>query len=174
MPHFSATVRSSKQLDSDINMKQPSNRQHHRTRGEGLALVIILVAIIGAGSWWLFSTKKQSETEARAFGRSVIEHVAVSHDQAFLSSNLGPQAKAQLSDSQQKYLVSKLGELGSPAQPIKIDENMTFELKFFEPRGFFTAHLNYPSQPVKIEIAVSHPVGKWQVDDMTVTWKAPL
>jgi len=52
------------------------------------------------------------------------------------------------------------------------DENITFESKFFAPKGYFTAHLNYPTQPVSMEIAISHPVGKWQVDDLTVTWNA--
>jgi hypothetical protein len=151
-------------------MKQPNYSYRNRTRGEGLVIVIILVAIIGAGTWWLFSTKKQSEQAARTFGRDVIEHLAIQHDQPYFSANLGPQAKAELTDAQQKFLVAKLTELGVPAQPIKIDENITFESKFFEPKGFFTAHLNYPSQPVTMQIAVSHPVGKWQVDDMTVTW----
>jgi hypothetical protein len=51
-----------------------------------------------------------------------------------------------------------------PAQPIRIDENVTWESHFFEPKGFFTAHLNYPTQNATLQISVSHPVGKWQVD----------
>ena len=153
-------------------MKQPNKYSRNGARAEGLVIVFILVAIIGAGAWWLFNTKKQSQSDARVFGRAIIEHLAVNHDQAFFAANLGPQAKAELSDSQQKYLVAKLAELGVPAQPIKIDENITFEMNFFEPKGLFTAQLNYPTQPVKMEIMVSHPVGKWQVDDMTVTWNA--
>jgi hypothetical protein len=62
--------------------------------------------------------------------------------------------------------------MGTPAQPIKIDENVTFESQFFSPRGFFVAHLNYPGQPSTMELAISHPVGKWQVDNLTITWKA--
>jgi hypothetical protein len=151
-------------------MKQQNSSYRNGTRGEGLVVVIILVAIIGAGVWWLFSTKKQSEKEARAFGREMIEHLAVQHDQAFFSNNLGPQAKVDYPKPQQDYLISKLVELGVPAQPIQIDENITFESQFFAPKGYFTAHLNYPSQPATMELAISHPVGKWQVDNLTVTW----
>ena len=151
-------------------MKQQNESYRNREHAEGLVVVIILVAIIGAGVWWLFSTKKQSEQGARAFGREMIEHLAVQHDQAFFANNLGPQAKLDYPPSQQQYMIGKFRDLGVPAQPIKIDENITFESQFFSPRGFFTAHLNYPGQPATLELAISHPVGKWQVDNLTMTW----
>ena len=151
-------------------MKQQHSSYRNRTRGEGLVVIIVLLAIIGAGVWWLFSTKEQSEKEARAFGREMIERLTVQHDKTFFANSLGPQAKMDYPKPQQEYLVSKLAELGVPAQPIKIDENITFESKFFSPKGYFTAHLNYPSQPATMELAISHPVGKWQVDNLTVTW----
>ena len=152
-------------------MKNPKHSGSSR-RGEGLVIIIILVAIIAIIAWWLFSTKKQSEREARAFGRQVIERLALNHDVAFFASNLGPQAKLDDPPSTQQMVQQKLTQMGTPAQPIKIDENITFESQFFSPRGFFTAHLNYPSQPVTMELAISHPVGKWQVDNLTITWKA--
>lgn len=154
-------------------MKIPSNSYRTKTRGEGLVIVIILVAIIGAGVWWLFSIKKQSDKDARAFGRELIEKLAVNHDQAFFADHLGPQAKMDYPPSQQVYLMSKLKELGTPAQPIPIDEKVTFESQFFAPRGYFTGHLNYPGQPATMEVAVSHPVGKWQIDNLTMTWSRP-
>ena len=151
-------------------MKQQHSSYRNRARGEGLVVIIVLLAIIGAGVWWLFSTKTQSEKEAHAFGREMIERLTVQHDKTFFANSLGPQAKTDYPKPQQEYLVSKLAELGVPAQPIKIDENITFESKFFSPKGYFTAHLNYPSQPATMELAISHPVGKWQVDNLTVTW----
>src|SRR3954469_2715614 len=141
-------------------------------RGEGLVLVVVVVLILGAGAWWLFSTKTQSDKEARAFGREMIDHLAVQHDISFFGNNLGPQAKMDYPQSTQQLVIQKLTELGTPVQPIKIDENVTFESQFFSPRGFFTAHLNYPTGPLMMELAVSHPVGKWQVDNLTITWKA--
>jgi hypothetical protein len=152
-------------------MKKQSTSNLNR-RGEGLVIVIILVVILGAGAWWLFSTKNQSDKEARAFGRQMIENLAVKHDLAFFSNNLGPQAKLDYPPSMQQMVVQKLTEMGTPVQPIKIDESVTFESQFFSPRGVFTAHLNYPSGPSLMQLAISHPVGKWQVDDLTITWKA--
>ena len=69
--------------------------------------------------------------------------------------------------SQQQYVMSQFQQLGVPQQPIKIDETVTFESHFFSPRGHFTAHLFYPTQAATLEIDVSHPVGKWQLDNMT-------
>jgi len=57
--------------------------------------------------------------------------------------------------------------LGVPQQPIKIEETVTFENRFFSPHGHFTAHLFYPTSAGTLELDVSHPVGKWQVDSMT-------
>ena len=150
-------------------MKNAFQSDRNGRRAEGLVVVIILVAILGIGAWWLFSTKKQSDREARAFGREMIERLAVKHDQAFFANNLGPQAKTDFSIYNQQNLISKLTAMGVPAQPIKIDENVTFESQFFAPKGYFTAHLNYPGQPATMELAISHPVGKWQVDDLTLT-----
>jgi hypothetical protein len=150
-------------------MKNP--RSSGQCRGEGLVIIIILLAIIGGGVWWLFSTKKQSQREAQAFGREVVDRLVVKHDVNFLANNLSPAAKQGLVKSQQDYLVSKFTEMGTPSQPIQIDENITFESQFFSPRGFFTAHLNYPTQPVELQVAISHPVGKWQIDDLTINWK---
>jgi hypothetical protein len=149
-------------------MKKLNSSNRTSAGGEGLVVVIILLAIVGAGVWWLFNTKQTSDREARTFGREMIQRLTVQHDRAFFA-DLGPQAKMEYPQTEQLRIIAKLTELGVPAQPIKIDENVTFESKFFSPRGFFTAHLNYPAQPYTLELAVSHPVGKWQIDNLTLT-----
>lgn len=136
-------------------------------------MVIIFVALVGGGIWWLYSHKRAMDQEGRAFGREMIQRLAVSHDLAFFTNNLGPQARLDYPPSQQQYIVSKFTELGVPLQPIKTEENMTWESHFFEPKGFFTAHLNYPGQAATVQIAISHPVSKWQLDNLTFSWEPP-
>ena len=145
-------------------------QRHRKPAGEGLVVVIILLAIVAGGAWWLFSLKKNSDKDARAFGREMIERLAVHHDKAFFSDHLSPQARLDYPPSQQDYIVQKLTEMGTPAQPIPIAEVVTFESQFFSPRGYFTAQLNYPGQGATMVIAVSHPVGKWQVDNIEMNW----
>ena len=83
------------------------------------------------------------------------------------------QAKLDNPPSQQQYVMSKFQELGVPAQPIQIDEKITWESHFFEPKGFFTAHLIYSEQSATLQIAVSQPVSKWQLDNINITWTRP-
>lgn len=154
-------------------MKRLSNNWRSNEAGTGLAVVIILLAIIGGIAWWLFNTKSTSDREARAFGREMIQRLAVQHDQAFFANNLGPQARLDFPPSQQQFMFIKLTEMGVPAQPIQIEENVTFESKFFSPRAYFVAHLNYPTQSATAQLAISHPVSKWQVDNLTLTWERP-
>jgi hypothetical protein len=154
-------------------MKQLNQRYRSTVAGQGLVVVIILLALIGGGYWWLNSHKQAMDREGRAFGKEMIQRLAVQHDVNFFASNLGPQAKLDYPPSQQQYILSKFTELGVPAQPIKIEENMTWESHFFEPKGYFTAHLNYPGQGATAQIAISHPVSKWQLDNLTLSWEPP-
>jgi len=153
-------------LDLDIDMNKLTIRKRNAAAGEGLVVVIILVALLGIGAWWLFSTKASSDKEARAFGREFITRLAVNYDQAYFAANLSPQARLENPPSRQAYIIGKLKEFGTPAQPIPIEESVTFESKFFSPRGYFNAKLNYPGQAAAMQIAISHPVGKWQVDNI--------
>ena len=154
-------------------MKNSELDRRSNTSGQGLVVVIILLAIIAGGFWWLFNNKQTMDREMRTFGLEMIQGLTVNHDAALFANHLSPQAKLDNPPSQQQYIISKLQELGVPAQPIKIDENITWESHFFEPRGFFTAHLIYPSQTATLQIAVSHPVSKWQLDNVTMTWNRP-
>jgi hypothetical protein len=144
-----------------------SKKAHNRTAGDGLVFVIIFLALIGVGVWWLYQHKNSMDKEGRAFGRQAIEALTVRYDKNFYNANLSPQARVNNPPSVQEALVQQLQQLGTPAQPIKIDENMTWENHFFEPKGYFTAHLNYPARGATMQIAISHPVSKWQLDDVT-------
>ena len=143
------------------------------TTGTGLVILIILLALIGGGAWWLFDNKKTMDREARVFAKEVAQRLAINRDAAFFAERLSPQAKLEFPPSQQQYVLAKLQELGVPAQPIQMEETVTFESHFFQPRGFFVAHLNYPGQAGAMEFGVSHPVGRWQIDTFNLRWERP-
>ena len=143
-----------------------TRNRKYKQAGDGLVVVIIFLALIGGGVWYLYYHKNEMDKEGRAFGRQMIEALTVRHDRAFFANNLGPQAKLDNPPSAQEAWIQQFTQLGVPAQPIKIEENMTWESQFFEPKGYFTAHLNYPARGATMRIAISHPVGKWQLDNL--------
>ena len=148
-------------------MKKTKLSSQTKLSGQGLVVVFILLAVIGAGLWYLYSNKATTDREARAFAREAIKRITVDHDLKYFSDHLGPQAKLDNPPSQQQFLIQRFTQMGVPAQPIQIEENVTWESYFFEPRGYFTAHLNYPAQPVMLQMATSHPVSRWQIDNVS-------
>ena len=146
------------------NMKLSSQT---KLSGQGLVVVFILLAVVGAGLWYLYSNKSTTDREARVFAREAVKRLVVDHDLKYLGEHLGPQAKLDNPPSQQQYMIQRFTQFGVPTQPIQIDESVTWESYFFEPRGYFTAHLNYPAQGATLQIATSHPVSRWQLDNIT-------
>lgn len=140
-----------------------------KTSGEGLALIIIVLVIVGGILWYLYSTKAATDRDARQYGHEVVNRLAVKHDRALLDQDLAPQAKMENPPSQRDYLIQRFAQFGVPAQPIEIDDNVTFDSYFFKPHGFFTAHLNYPGQPATLQIAVSQGDTKWLIENITFT-----
>src|ERR1051326_6092103 len=108
-------------------MKNPKTNTRLNTSGQGLVILIIVLILVGGLLWYLYSTKQQTDKEARVFGREVVEKLAVGHDLNFLSAHLSPQARLDLPPSQQQFMITEMQQLGVPTQPIKIDENITWE-----------------------------------------------
>ncbi len=154
-------------------MKTNKLSSQNKLSGQGLVVVFILLAVIGAGLWYLYSNKTTTDREARVFAREAVKRLVVDHDLKYLSEHLGPQAKMDNPPSQQQYMIQRFTQFGVPEQPIKIDESVTWESYFFEPRGYFTAHLNYPGQGATLQIATSHPVSRWQLDNITFATQQP-
>jgi len=139
----------------------------------GIAVIFIVLAIIGAILWYLYSTKASTDRAAREYGHDIINRFIVNHDRSMLETELSPDMKLRNPPSARDYMIQRVTQLGAPEQPIQIEDNVTFDSYFFQPHGFFTAHLNYPGQGLILQIAVSHPETKWQVDDITGPAPAP-
>ena len=149
-------------------MKNTKLSSRSKLSGQGLIVVIIALVLVGAGLWYLYSNKATTDREAREFAREAVKRLAVDRDRQYLEGHLGPQAKLDLPPSGRDYLIQRFTQLGVPSQPIQIDESVTFQSYFFEPSGIFTAHLNYPGQGMMLQMATSHPVSRWQIDNVTL------
>ena len=147
------------------------NKLSLRTNSSGQVLVLVLiVVVILAGLWWyLDSTKTSTQRDAVRYGHEVINRLVVNHDRALLDQDLAPQAKLEMPPSQRDYVIQRFTQWGVPSQPIQIEDNVTFDSHFFSPHGFFTAQLNYPGQPVTLQIAISQGATKWLVENITIS-----
>jgi hypothetical protein len=148
-------------------MKNLKMNSRSNSSGQVLGILIILLALLGAGAWWLVSNKQAMAKEGREFGRETIQRLAVQHDLKFFAEHLSPEARRQFPPSMQQQLISTFQEFGAPVGPIDVQGDVQFQSHFFEPRGNFHARLNYPARPAEINISVSHPVGRWQIDDIS-------
>ena len=104
--------------------------------------------------------------EGRAFGREAVQRIAVQHDLNFFASHLSPEARLQFPPSAQQDFIGRIQKLGTPAGSVDVQGDITFQSQFFEPRGNFHARINYPARGAEINVAISHPVGRWQIDDV--------
>jgi hypothetical protein len=141
-----------------------------RVRGEGLVLVIVILAILGGGYWYLLSTRRNSEQEAWNYAREVAEHVALQRDARFVDLNLSARAQVEMPPSSRERILNKLGELGAPDKRINLTGHVDFSSHFFDPKGSFRAQINFPASAVYLDMSISPSRGPWQIDALTVTW----
>lgn len=141
-----------------------------REQGEGLVLVIIILAILGGACWYLFSSRRNVEKEAQIYAREVAEHIALQRDARFIDLNLSPQAQIEMPPSARQRILAQIGELGAADKQIKITGRVTFSSHFFEPKGSFRAQVNFAATPVYLDMAISPSHGPWQIDALNLTW----
>jgi hypothetical protein len=140
---------------------------HSNSSGQILVVVIIVLILLGIGYWWLYSNKQTMATEGSAFGKEVIQRVGVQHDLNFFGSHLSPESRTQFPPSAQQDFMSKIEKLGAPVGNVDVQGDITFQSQFFEPHGNFHARIQYATRGAEINVSISHPVGRWQIDDIS-------
>lgn len=141
-----------------------------RDRAEGLLLVIVILAVVGGISWYLYSSRRNSEKEAWAYGHEVAEHIALQRDARYIDVNLSSQAQVEIPPSFRERMLTKLGELGQPDKRINLTGKVTFSSYFFEPHGSFRAEVGFPNGRAYLDMTVSPSHGPWQIDALNLTW----
>jgi len=146
-----------------------------RSKSSGQLLVIlgIVVVLLVIGWWWLDSNKRQMVQEGRQFGKQVIQELIMQHNVKFFADHLSPAMRLQYPPSAQQDLMNQINKLGEPVSPPNVEGDIVFQSHFFEPNGVFHARINYPARGAEINVAVSHPVGRWQIDEISLTAEVP-
>ena len=148
-------------------MKQFKSSSKQKSSGQVVVLLIIVLALLGGAWWWLNSSKQSSAKEGRDFANEAFQKIAVQHDANFFNSRLGPQARMNFPASAQQEFMNEIVRLGAPVRPVDVQGKIEFNSQFFEPHGSFHARIYYPARYADMDLTISHPVGRWQIDQIS-------
>src|SRR5215475_34123 len=148
-------------------MKQFKLSSKRKSSGQVVVLLIIVLALLGGAWWWLNSNKENSAKEGRDFANEAIQKIAVQHDGNFFISRLSPQMRmAFTAPTAQQEFMNEIVKLGEPVRPVDVQGKIEFQSQFFEPHGSFHARIYYPARYAEMDLTISHPVGRWQIDEI--------
>jgi hypothetical protein len=148
-------------------MKQFKLSSKRKSSGQVVVLLIIVLALAGGAWWWLNSNKQNSAKEGRDFANEAFQKIAVQHDGNFFISRLSPQMRmAFAAPTAQQEFMNEIVKLGVPVRPVDVQGKIEFQSQFFEPHGSFHARIYYPARYADMDLTISHPVGRWQIDQI--------
>jgi hypothetical protein len=147
-------------------MKQFKLSSKRKSSGQVVVLLIIVLALLGGAWWWLNSNKENAAKEGTQFGKEAIQKIAVQHDANFFNSRLSPQARMNFPASAQTEFMNEIVRLGAPVRPVDVQGKIEFNSQFFEPHGSYHARIYYPARYADMDLTISHPVGRWQIDEI--------
>ena len=145
-------------------------RRTSRIGGEGFALWIIILALLGGIVWFLFSSRKDADRDARAFAQLVAQKVAVDFDDVFLRTHLNPEYQITHQPSWRERLFMTLKDYGRLTKPIETTGDVQFSSQFFDPHGTFRSTLVYPASTEHLEITISKGMSGWRIDELVIAW----
>ena len=149
-----------------MKMKQFKLSSKRKSSGQVVVLLIIVLALLGGAWWYLNSNKQNSAKEGRDFANEAFQKIAVQHDINFFNSRLSPQARMNFPASAQQEFMGEIMRLGAPVRPVDVQGKIEFNSQFFEPHGSFHARIYYPARYADMDLTISHPVGRWQIDEI--------
>src|SRR5213080_445588 len=147
-------------------MKQFKLSSKRKSSGQVVVVLIIVLALLGGAWWYLNSNKENAAREGTAFAKEAFQKIGVQHDPNFFNSRLGPQARMNFPASAQQEFMNEIVKLGAPVLPVDVQGKIEFNSQFFEPHGSFHARIYYPARYADMDLTISHPVGRWQIDEI--------
>ena len=148
-------------------MKQFKLSSKRKSSGQVVVLLIIVLALLGGAWWWMNSNKQNSAKEGRDFANEAFQKIAVQHDINFFNSRLSPQARMNFPASAQQEFMNEIVKLGASVRPVDVQGKIEFNSQFFEPHGSFHTRIYYPARYADMDLTISHPVGRWQIDEIS-------
>src|SRR3989441_3889444 len=124
-------------------------------RGQALVFLIIVIAVIAGGLFFLSSMRKDAKAEGERFARQVIEHCAFQHDVKFLHSNVASDRRLAVPPAMDDQFIFYLTKLGVPDRNYTLTGQLEFNSYFVSPHGSYQAILTYPDQHATVSVGIS-------------------
>jgi hypothetical protein len=148
-------------------------RDSQRKGEGGLAIWIILLALIGGAVWFLYSSRRDADGKMRQFADQIVQTMAVNYDVRFLNAHMTPQAQTSYIPSWRDRMVGFLKGFGPMSKPIQTKGDIQFTSGFFDPHGSFQSLLTYPTMTATLKLTVVRAMNTWQVDELELVWTPP-
>ena len=139
--------------------------------GSSLLFLLIIIAIIGGGTYLLFDYRKSREAETRAFANEIVQRLAVQHDLKYLHSIVPDERRADLTPGREESFINGFKSLGVAQPGWQLQGDVMFDDHFFAPHAVFKAILTYPERHATIAFEVSCPRGLYQLNALSLTWE---
>jgi hypothetical protein len=153
--------------------KSPSRVPRSAQGGQALVFVIVLIAVIGGGLFFLNSMRNDAKAEGERFIRQVIESCAFQHDVKFLHASVASDRRLAVPPAMDDQFIYFLTKLGVPDRNYNLTGQLDFDHYFGSPHGTYKAILTYPDQHATISVTIARPSGIWLVTDFGVTYERP-
>jgi hypothetical protein len=142
-------------------------------RGSALVFIIIVIAVIAGGLFFLNSMRKDAKADGERFVREVIDRCAFQHDVKFLHSKVASDRRLAVPPAMDDQFIYYLTKLGVPDRNYTLTGKLEFDHYFVSPHGSYQAVLTYPDQHATVSVTIARPSGIWLVTDFGVTYERP-
>jgi hypothetical protein len=159
---------------SSLKHNQSMNRLARSAQGgQALVFLIIVIAVIAGGLFFLMSMRKDAKAEGERFARQVIERCAFQHDVKFLHASVASDRRLAVPPAMDEQFIYYLTKLGVPDRNYNLTGQLEFDHYFGSPHGSYQAILTYPEQHATVSLTIARPSGIWLVTDFGVTYERP-
>src|SRR5207244_6449578 len=104
-------------------------------RGQALVFLIIVIAVIAGGLFFLNSMRKDAKVEGERFAKQVIERCAFQHDVKFLHSSVASDRRLAVPPAMDDQFIFYLTKLGVPDRNYTLTGQVEFDGYFVSPHG---------------------------------------
>src|SRR5947207_16009236 len=151
----------------------PNRLRRASEAGQALVFIIIVIAVIAAGLFFLNSMRNDAKVEGERFAHEIIEKCAFQHDVRWLHGKVASDRRMAVPPAMDDQFIYYLTKLGVPDRNFNLTGQLQFDHYFGSPHGTYQAILTYPDQHATVSLTIARPSGIWLVTDFGVTYDRP-